>query len=89
MLALVDDPVERWLYPQSRQYLRHFPELLEALGHQALDEQAAWRLGEFSAVALWLPPGTEQHGEAIITVLTENVSPNQHGDTFAVVERSS
>jgi hypothetical protein len=55
--AFTDDPVERWLYPEPQQYLTHFPEFLAAFGGQAFDEQTVWSLGEFSAVALWLPPG--------------------------------
>ena len=85
--AFMDDPVERWLYPELQQYLTHFPEFLAAFGGRAFDEQAVWRLGEFSAVAFWLPPGTEADGDAIVTVLTETVSPAKHGDTFAVLDQ--
>jgi ribosomal protein S18 acetylase RimI-like enzyme len=85
--AFADDPVERWLYPELAQYLTHFPRFLAAFGGKALDEQTLWFLGEFSAVALWLPPGTEPDGDAIDGVLTETVAPDKHGDTFAVLEQ--
>src|SRR5215471_12111582 len=85
--AFTDDPVERWLYPELDQYLAHFPEFLEAFGGRAFDAQTVWRLSEFSAVALWLPPGMEADGDAIVTVLTESVSPAKHGDTFAVLDQ--
>ena len=78
VLAFADDPVERWLYPQSQQYLRYFPEFLAAFGGRAFDEQTVWSLGEFSAVALWLPPGSAQDGDAIVALLTRSVSPTQH-----------
>jgi len=85
--AFTDDPVERWLYPELPDYLTHFPRFLEAFGGRAFDEQTVWRLGEYSAVALWLPPGAEPDGDAIISVLTETVSPDKHDDTFAVIEQ--
>jgi ribosomal protein S18 acetylase RimI-like enzyme len=87
LLAFAGDPVERWLYPEPQEYLTHFPVFLAALGGRAFDEQTAWRLGEFSAVALWLPPGTEPDGDVIATVLTESVSPGQHDDMFSVLEQ--
>jgi ribosomal protein S18 acetylase RimI-like enzyme len=86
-LAFTDDPVERWLYPDLAQYLAHFPKFLGAFGGSAFDEQTVWSLGDFAAVALWLPPGAEPDGSAIGAVLTETVSPDKHVDTFAVLEK--
>ena len=85
--AFTDDPVERWLYPELQQYLTHFPEFLAAFGGRAFDEQTVWMLGEFSAVALWLPPGAEPNGHIITSVLTESVAPGKHGDTLSVLEQ--
>ena len=86
--AFTDDPVERWLYPEMRGYLIHFPRLLAAFGGQlAFAEQTAWCLGELSAVALWLPPSVDPDGDAIATVLTETVARDKHEDTFAVAEQ--
>ena len=85
VLAFAADPVERWLYPEARDYLRWFPAFLAAFGGRAFNEQTVWKLGEFSAVALWLPPGTEPDGDSIVAVLTESVAPEKHDDTFAVV----
>jgi GNAT superfamily N-acetyltransferase len=85
VLAFAADPVERWLYPGSEQYLASFPRFLAAFGGRAFDEQTAWRLGEFPAVALWLPPGAEPDGDAVVAVLTDSVAPGQHDDMFAVL----
>lgn len=85
--AFADDPVERWLYPERQQYLTHFPEFLGAFGGQAFEEHTVWSLGEFSAVALWLPPGAEPDGDTITTVLTESVAPDKHGDMFSILEQ--
>ena len=85
VLAFAADPVERWLYPEPHQYLSHLPGFLAAFGGRAFAERTVWRLGEFSAVALWLPPGTEADGEAITTSLAETVSEDKHDDMFDVV----
>jgi ribosomal protein S18 acetylase RimI-like enzyme len=85
VLAFAADPVERWLYPEPERYLTHFPRFLAAFGGRAFGERTVWRLGEFSAVALWLPPGAEPDGDAITTVLAESVAPQQHDDMFAVL----
>jgi ribosomal protein S18 acetylase RimI-like enzyme len=85
--AFAEDPVERWMYPGQQEYLDHFPEFLAAFGGKAFETQTVWRLGEFSAVALWLPPGAEPDGDAIVSVLTASVSPALHEDMFAVLDQ--
>lgn len=85
VLAFAADPVERWLYPEPQQYLSDFPKFLAAFGGGAFAEQTVWKLGEFSAVALWLSPGAETNGEAITSTLTETVAPDKHEDMFAVL----
>jgi GNAT superfamily N-acetyltransferase len=84
--AFADDPVERWMYPALTDYHRHFPEFLAAFGGRAFQAQTVWRSGDFSAVALWLPPGVEPDGERIVSVLTQTVAPDQHEDLFAVLQ---
>lgn len=85
--AFVDDPVERWRFPESEQYLAHFPEFVAAFGGEAFSQQTVWALGELSAVALWLPPDAQPDAEAIVTVLSQSVSPTQHADMFSVLEQ--
>ena len=85
VLAFSADPVERWMYPEPREYLTHFPAFLSAFAGNAFAEESVWSLGEFSAVALWLPPGTEPDGDGIVAVLTETVAPAKHEDLFAVL----
>ncbi len=85
VVAFAADPVERWLYPEAHQYLTHFPAFLSAFGGKAFARETVWRLGAFSGIALWLPPDVSLHGDAIVAVLTETVSPEKHEDTFAVL----
>jgi ribosomal protein S18 acetylase RimI-like enzyme len=85
--AFMDDPVERWLHPEMSKYLEHFPQFLATFGGAAFDTGTVWRLGDFSAVALWLPPGAGADGDAIGALLSETVSSEKHGDAFAVLEQ--
>jgi hypothetical protein len=85
VLAFAADPVERWMYPEPQQYLSSFPKFLAAFGGQAFAERAVWRLGEYSAVAVWLPPGAEADGDAITATLAATVAADKHGDVFAVL----
>jgi GNAT superfamily N-acetyltransferase len=85
VLAFAADPVERWLYPQPDSYLRSFPPFLVAFGGRAFAEQTAWKLGDCSAVALWLPPGAEPDGDALVAHLTGTVAPDQHDVMFSVL----
>jgi ribosomal protein S18 acetylase RimI-like enzyme len=85
--AFAADPVIRWLFPEEAPYVRHFPELVAAFGGNGFAAQTVWSLDEFSAVALWLSPGTEPDGERIASVFTESVSPEQHADLFAVIDQ--
>jgi hypothetical protein len=85
--AFVEDPVMRWLYPAQAHYEVAFPQLLTAFGGGAFSEGTAWRLDEFAAVALWMPPGAESADEPIIAVFNETVAPPQHEDLFSVLEQ--
>lgn len=87
MSAFIADPVERWLYPQSLAYLTHFPAFVGAFGGTAFEKKTVWSLNDFAAVAMWLPPGVEADGDAIVAALTESVSAQKHADTFAILEQ--
>jgi ribosomal protein S18 acetylase RimI-like enzyme len=85
--AFIADPVERWLYPEPVAYLAQFPAFVAAFGGAAFESQTVWSLEEFAAVTIWLPPGAEADGEAIVAILDKSVSPDKHADTFAVLEQ--
>jgi ribosomal protein S18 acetylase RimI-like enzyme len=87
VLAFVDDPVERWLFPDPEQYSRHFPEFVAAFASEAFERRTVWTLGDLSAVAAWLPPGAQPDGDAIVAILSRSVSPTQHADMFSVLDQ--
>ena len=85
VLAFAADPVERWLYPRPDSYLGSFRRFLAAFGGRAFDDQTAWKIGQCSAVALWLPPDAEPDRDFLIGTLTDTVAPEQHNVMFAVL----
>lgn len=85
--AFIADPVERWLFPQPSAYLTHFPGFVAAFGGEAFVRQTVWRLGDLAAVAMWIPPGAQPDGDAIVGALSESVSTDKHTDAFSVLEQ--
>jgi ribosomal protein S18 acetylase RimI-like enzyme len=85
--AFVEDPVERWLFPSDDDYRTAFPQFLMAFGGRAFAVGTVYALDDFSAVAMWLPPGVAADGEAILAVLKRSVTADKHEDTFAVLDQ--
>jgi GNAT superfamily N-acetyltransferase len=81
------DPVERWLYPDERDYDEFFPAFLAAFGGEAFAHDTVWLLDDFAAVALWLSPSTEPDADEIVRVLMTTVDESRHGDTMAALEQ--
>jgi len=83
--AFTADPVIRWLYPEDQSYPTLFPGFLEAFGGRAFGQGTAWKVGDHAAVALWLGPGIEADGDAIVEYLLSTVAPAQHADLESVL----
>ena len=85
--AFVADPVERWLFAEPLQYLTHFARFVSAFGSGGFESNTVFSLGDFAAVAIWLPPGGEADADAIVAVLGESVPAEQQAVTFSVLEQ--
>ena len=85
--AFIEDPVERWLFPEPLAYLTHFPAFAAAFSGEAFARRTVWMLEEFAAVAVWFPPDVEPAAEAIVAALSASVSQEQHADMFAALEQ--
>lgn len=81
------DPVERWLYPDEKDYDDYFPRFLTAFGGEAFAHDTVWRLDDFAAVAMWLPPGVEPDGDEVVRVLMATVDEARHSDTMAAIQQ--
>jgi GNAT superfamily N-acetyltransferase len=86
MSAFLEDPVERWLYPEIENYQAYFPRFLAALGGAAFAHGTAWHLDGFSGVALWLPPGVEPDGDVIAALFRESVASEKLAAVFSVMD---
>lgn len=84
VLAFTADPFVRWIYPEASQYLSGFPEALQAFGGVAFGQGGVWRLGDFAAVALWLPPGIEPGGDATVALFRATVGSGKFNDLLGV-----
>jgi ribosomal protein S18 acetylase RimI-like enzyme len=84
--AFAADPAVRWMYPDSRQYLDHFPEFVRAFGGRAFDHGTAESVAGDRAAALWLAPDVQPDEEQVGGVLHESVTPDRLPEVFAVLE---
>ena len=86
VLGFSSDPLLRWFFPEPRQYLDAFPQLVAAVGAPALEHGSAHCVDTFSGGALWLPPGVEPDGQRIGTLLQRAVDPERLPALFSVIE---
>ena len=85
--AFISDPVIRWMFPDAKQYLHYFPQVLKYFAGRAFDHGSAYRSDNFKAAALWLPPGVGPDEEALGAVLQEGVASELQGEVFEVLDQ--
>jgi GNAT superfamily N-acetyltransferase len=85
--AFADDPVERWMFPELQSYRRHFPEFVAAFAGPAFRSGRVWTLEDCAAVAVWLAPGVEPDGDAIVSVLSRSVGSSLRADVLSMLEQ--
>ena len=59
VLGFAADPMARWAWPDSSEYLRIMPRFVNAFGGRAFEHGTAYITERARAAALWLPPGVE------------------------------
>jgi ribosomal protein S18 acetylase RimI-like enzyme len=59
VLGFAADPMTRWVWPDSSEYLRIMPRFVKAFGGRAFEHGTADITEGARAAALWLPPGVE------------------------------
>lgn len=82
--AFAADPFMRWMYPTAERYFAHFPGFLTALAGPTFARSAAWRVGDYEAVALWLPPGAASDRDSLIAHLAATLSATQLPEVAAI-----
>ena len=85
--AFANDPFIRWMFPKADHYLSAFPRVLHYFAGAAFDSRTAYRSADFSATALWLPPGVSPDEEGLGQVLEDQVDRTIQAQVFAVMEQ--
>jgi GNAT superfamily N-acetyltransferase len=87
VLAFAADPVARWCWPDSHQYLTSMPSFTRAFAGGAFLHKGAHCTDDYAGAALWLPPNVQPQEEALGEVLERTVAASIRGDIFAVFEQ--
>ena len=85
--AFSADPVARWMYPDSQQYLRYLPGFVKAFAGAAFEHGTADCVDGYPAAALWLPPGIHPDEKALYALLQESVAERDQAEVFALFEQ--
>jgi len=85
--AFMNDPAVRWMYPDSIQYLIHFPDFVRALGGKAFETETADFAKGFTGAALWLPPDVQPDQMEIENVLQHSVDDRMMPEVVSIMEQ--
>jgi ribosomal protein S18 acetylase RimI-like enzyme len=85
--AFSTDPVARWMYPDSQQYVEYFPKFIKAFAGAAFEHGTADCVDGSPAAALWLPPGSHPNEKALSTLLQVSVAERDQAEVIALFEQ--
>ena len=83
--AFCADPVIRWLFPDSRTYLRAFPELARLMGGDAFVTGTAEVAASYAGVALWVAPDARADEEALGELLESSIDEDRIEGVFELL----
>ena len=86
VLAFAADPVTRWTWPHSHQYLAAMPRFVRAFGGSAFTHGGAYYTTEYTGAALWLPPGVHPDGGALDELMKSTASAAAREEGPAIFE---
>jgi ribosomal protein S18 acetylase RimI-like enzyme len=85
VLGFAADPMARWVWPDSSEYLGLMPHLVKAFGGRAFERGTAYVTEGVRAAALWLPPGIEPDEAAMGAVMAQALRPEIADDVEHVL----
>ncbi|MEH6650576.1 MAG: N-acetyltransferase [Motiliproteus sp.] len=85
LLGFSADPIERWLWPEAKDYLNCIP-LYDAFAGGAITAGSAYVTDNFESVALWFPPGEGPNEEKVIEILNSTVKEDTLKDAIIMFE---
>ena len=86
-VAFITDPLTRWALPDPHQFISTYMPFVSIYGGKAFDHGSAYVIGEFSGVALWLPPGAEADDDPLAELFTQNIPEPTLGVVFSLFEQ--
>lgn len=84
--AFCADPLTRWAYPDSRQYVECFARFVDTFIGPSLDHGTVDVAGDFAGVAFWLPAGVSVDFDPLETVVRETMDPQRRDELFSLFE---
>lgn len=86
VLGFAADPMARWAWPESSEYLRMMPRFVNAIGGRAFEHRTAYITEGARAAALWLPPGVEPDEAEMGAVMEQSLRSEIAADIGAVMK---
>jgi ribosomal protein S18 acetylase RimI-like enzyme len=86
VLGFAADPMARWAWPDSSEYLRIMPQFVKAIGGRAFENGTAYITEGARAAALWLPPGIEPDEAAMGAVMAQTLRPETADDMEFILQ---
>ncbi len=86
-LAFASDPMMRWSFPDASRYFDIARDFIDAFGGHAVEHGGADEIADFSAVALWLPPGVSPNGDAMGAIIEANMPRERMQDGAGLFEQ--
>lgn len=86
-LAFATDPVARWTWPRSGDYLAAMPDFVRVFGGKAFTSGTAWCTDACTGAALWLPPGVAPDDQKLADLMQATVAPAVLGDIAGAFEQ--
>ena len=86
VLAFAADPVTRWTWPHSHQYLAAMPRFVRAFGGSAFTYGGGYCTSEYTGAALWLPPGVHPDEGALGELMKSTASAAAREEGPAIFE---
>src|SRR5215475_7195738 len=85
--AFLTDPVARFVWPSTFDYLRAMPVVTREFAGGSFEHGTAYVSADFCGTALWLPPGVHPNGEALEKLFRETAPPERLDDLLATFEK--
>lgn len=87
VLAFSTDPAARWSWTRPDVFLHNMPLASRAFAGNCFALGTAYEIGNFSGVALWLPPGESSDGETLGSLIERTAPAENLADLSKVFEQ--